>query len=69
MAQADLRPSVNVMPGMSAALGCAVSEIRLWSERVDPSADDISANCRIHVQVGDPGTIFLSCHVHVDLVP
>lgn len=68
MAQADFRPSVNVMSGMSAALGCVVSEVCFWGERVDPSADDISADCRIHVQVGDPGTIFPSCHMHVDLV-
>lgn len=49
MAQADLRPSVDVVPGMSAALGGAVSEVRLRGERVDPSADDISADSRIHV--------------------
>lgn len=49
MTQADLRPSVDVVSGVSAALGCAVSEVRLWGERVDPSADDISADSSIHV--------------------
>lgn len=49
MAQADLRPSVDVMSGVSAALGCAVSEVSLWGERVDPSADDICADSSIHV--------------------
>ena len=49
MAQADLRPSVDVMSGVSAALGYAVSEVSLWGERVDPSADDIRADSSIHV--------------------
>lgn len=68
MAQADLRPSVDVVPGVSAVLARAVSEVCLWSERIDPSADDIGADSCIHVQVGDTGAIFPSCHVHVDLV-
>lgn len=69
MAQADLGPSVDVVPGMSTVLSCVVSEVCLWGERVDPSADDISADSCIHVKVGDPSTIFPSCHMHVDLVP
>lgn len=69
MAQADLGPSVDVVPGMSAALSGAVSEVCLWGERVDPSADDIGTDSRVHVQVGDPGTVFPSCYMHVDLVP
>jgi hypothetical protein len=44
MAQADFRPSVDVVSGMSVALGGAVSEVYFWSERVDPSADDVSTN-------------------------
>lgn len=44
VAQADLRPSVDVVSGMSVALCGAVSEVHFWSERVDPSADDISTN-------------------------
>lgn len=69
MAQADLRPSIDVVPRVSAVLGCAVSEVCLWGQRIDPSADDISTDSCIHVQVGDPGTIFPSCHMHVDLIP
>lgn len=49
MAQADLRPSVDVVPGMSAVLGRAVSEVCLWGERINPPADDISADSSIHV--------------------
>lgn len=49
MAQADLRPAVDVVPGVSAVLSCAVSEVCLRGERVDPSADDISADSCVHV--------------------
>jgi hypothetical protein len=69
MTQADLRPSIDVVSGMSIALCGTVSEVCFWGERVDPSADDISTDSRVHVQVGDPGTIFPTCYVHVDLVP
>lgn len=44
VAQADLRPSVDVVPGMSVALRGAVGEVYFWSERVDPSADDVSTD-------------------------
>lgn len=49
MAQADLRPSVDVVPGMSAALSGAVSEVHLGSERVQPSTDDVSTDGGVHV--------------------
>lgn len=49
VAQADFRPSVDVVPGMSAVLGCVVSEVHLRGEGVHPSADDISTDSCIHV--------------------
>lgn len=44
VAQADFRPSVDVVSGMSVALCIAVSEVDFWSKRVDPSADDVSTD-------------------------
>lgn len=44
VAQADLRPSVDVVSGMSAAVCGAISEVGFWSKRVDPSPDDISTD-------------------------
>lgn len=35
--------------GSECSLGCANSEVSLWGERVDPSADDICADSSIHV--------------------
>lgn len=44
MAQADFRPSVDVVSGMSVALCGVVGEVDFWSERVDPPADNVSTD-------------------------
>lgn len=69
MAKAHIHPSVNIVFGVGVTLVLVISEVHLWSERINPAPDDVRAHSFVHQQVAYMSTIFFCCYMHMDLVP
>lgn len=69
MAKAHVHPSVNIVFRVGVTLVLVISEVHLWSERINPAPDDVRAHSFVHQQVAYMSTILFCCYMHVDLVP
>lgn len=67
--KAHIHPSVNVVFRVGVTLVLVISEVHLWSERINPAPDDVRAHSFIHQQVAYMSTIVFCCYMHMDLVP
>lgn len=48
VAKANIHPSVNVVFRMGVTLILVISEVHLWSQRINPAPDDVRAHSFIH---------------------
>lgn len=69
VAEAHIHPSVNVVFRVGVTLVLVISEVHLWSERINPAPDDVRAHSFVHQQVAYMSTILFCCYMHMDLVP
>lgn len=69
VAQADSGPSVDVVAGIRAAPPLLVSEVGLWSDRVDPPPYEVRRHRVVHEQIGHSDAVTVFGDVHVYLVP
>ncbi len=68
VAQADSRPSVDVVARIRAAPSLLVNEVGLGGERVDPPPHEVRRHRVIHEEVGHSDTVTVLGGMHVYLV-